>query len=262
MKDHNLPLGRDTGYPDNYAPDLLRPIPRAESRHALGLSGEIPFMGVDIWNAWELTWLGPGGRPVVATAEIIVPADSPNIIESKSLKLYLNSFAMTPVESGIEDMIRKDLSGCAGDDVDVRVMPLIRNEFRRVSRLAGDCIDNLDVRCSDSEVDPELLHANALQETNEDLYSHLLRSLCPVTGQPDMPACRSATVVRRSTVPVCCDTSCRTAGTATSTKPASSECSSTSWSAVSPRHSPSTHATSGAAVSTSIPAAAPLPESR
>ncbi len=186
MKDHNLPLGRDTGYPDNYAPDLLRPIPRAESRHALGLSGEIPFMGVDIWNAWELTWLGPGGRPVVATAEIIVPADSPNIIESKSLKLYLNSFAMTPVESGIEDMIRKDLSGCAGDDVDVRVMPLIRNEFRRVSRLAGDCIDNLDVRCSDSEVDPELLHANALQETSEDLYSHLLRSLCPVTGQPDM----------------------------------------------------------------------------
>ncbi len=185
LKEHNLPLGHDTDYPDKYAPEVLRPIPRSESRHALGIAGDLPFRGVDIWNAWELTWLGPGGRPEVATAEIVVPADSPNIIESKSLKLYLNSFAMTSVESDIEDTIRKDLSGCAGDDVAVRVLPLARNEFRRVSRLAGDCIDTLDVRCSDSEVDPGLLHANTFQVASEDLYTHLLRSLCPVTAQPD-----------------------------------------------------------------------------
>ena len=99
MKHGKIPLGRDTAYPDNYTPELLFPIPRSKAREPLGLSGELPFTGVDFWNAWELTWLSGAGQPEIATAEIVVPADSPNIVESKSLKLYLNSFAMSRFSS-------------------------------------------------------------------------------------------------------------------------------------------------------------------
>ena len=99
MKETNLPLGRETDYPQKYAPEVLCSISRHETRAALGLTDNLPFTGADIWNAWELTWLGPGDLPRVATAEIHVPADSPNIVESKSLKLYLNSFAMSSFAS-------------------------------------------------------------------------------------------------------------------------------------------------------------------
>ena len=99
MTNHKLALGRETDYPDKYAPEVLDAIPRAQSREPLGITAELPFAGVDVWNAWELTWLGSGKRPAAATARIVVPVESPNIIESKSLKLYLNSFAMTEFDS-------------------------------------------------------------------------------------------------------------------------------------------------------------------
>ena len=89
------PLGQDSLYPQDYAPDLLCAIARRDARTSLGLNHELPFHGEDLWNAWELTWLEKSGRPAVATASIRVPADSENIVESKSLKLYLISFAMT-----------------------------------------------------------------------------------------------------------------------------------------------------------------------
>lgn len=188
MKDRKLPLGEDTGYPHNYAPDLLFPIARAESREALGLLGELPFRGVDIWNAWELTWLGEGDLPAIATAEIVVPADSPHIVESKSLKLYLNSFAMsrfaTPADA--EATIASDLSACVGCDVRVIVSPLASTESRPVSRLAGTCLDAMDVSCKEWHVKPDLLRADSHTIVTEDLHSHLLRSLCPVTSQPDI----------------------------------------------------------------------------
>ena len=184
----NLPLGHETDYPHKYAPDVLCPVPRAPNRAELGLSDALPFSGVDIWNAWELTWLGPSGLPKVATAEIHVPADSPNIIESKSLKLYLGSFAMSTFksEAAVAETIARDLAPCAGAPVKVSVLPVSGTEARSVARLAGVRLDDLDVACSDWEVNAELLRSDPNERVHEDVHTHLLRSLCPVTAQPDI----------------------------------------------------------------------------
>jgi len=188
VKDTNLPLGQETDYPHKYAPEVLCPISRSETRATLGLTDELPFTGVDIWNAWELTWLGPGDLPRVATAEIHVPADSPNIVESKSLKLYLNSFAMSSFASGtaVAETIARDLSPCVGTSAKVSVLPVAGTEARQTARLAGACLDDLEVACTDWEVNADQLHADAATIVTEDLHTHLLRSLCPVTAQPDI----------------------------------------------------------------------------
>jgi 7-cyano-7-deazaguanine reductase len=186
--DRKLPLGENTGYPDNYAPELLYAIPRAQSRAALGLTDGLPFHGVDIWNAWELTWLGHGGLPAVATAEITVPADSPCIVESKSLKLYLNSLSMSEFASPVEvaETIARDLCTCAGSHTNVDVTLIASSEARPVSRLAGRCLDSMHVTCDTWKVDADLLLADTGTIVTEDLHTHLLRSLCPVTSQPDI----------------------------------------------------------------------------
>jgi 7-cyano-7-deazaguanine reductase len=188
VKDQKLPLGRQTSYPDNYAPELLYPIARAASREALGLTARLPFGGTDVWNAWELTWLSESGRPAVATARIMVPAESPSIVESKSLKLYLNSFAMSTFSSAaeVQETITRDLGKCVGQAIDVLVLPVSGSEAQCVSRLAGTCLDASDVRCTDWEVDASLLRSDPETIVTEDLYTHLLRSLCPVTSQPDI----------------------------------------------------------------------------
>ena len=188
MKEMNLPLGHETDYPQKYAPDVLCPIPRATSRDELGLADVLPFSGVDIWNAWELTWLGPTGLPGAATAEIHVPADSPNIIESKSFKLYLGSFAMSEFQSetAIAETIARDLAPCAGAPVKVSVLPVSGTEARSTARLAGVCLDDLEVACCDWEVNADLLRSDAAEQVHEDVHTHLLRSLCPVTAQPDI----------------------------------------------------------------------------
>ena len=188
VKDAKLPLGQNVDYPDKYAPDALCSISRAESRRTIGLVDDLPFQGVDIWNAWELTWLGDGNLPVVALAEIRVPADSPCIVESKSLKLYLNSFSMSRFQSATEvsKLIENDLGACVGSTVDVVVSPVNRSEARRVSRLAGDRLDSMDVTCSAWQVDASLLQADPETVVAEDLHTHLLRTLCPVTSQPDI----------------------------------------------------------------------------
>lgn len=188
MKNDKLPLGRDTDYPQKYAPDVLRAISRADSRAPMGLSGNLPFGGVDIWNAWELSWLDEGDKPAAATAEIHVPADSPNIVESKSFKLYLGSFAMSRFSSpgDVAATIVKDLSACVGTKTRVHVHPVARSEARRVSRLAGSCLDSIAVDCTDWDVNAELLQADKQTLVEEDLHTHLLRTLCPVTSQPDI----------------------------------------------------------------------------
>jgi len=188
VKNQKLPLGQPTGYPDKYAPDLLCPIPRADARKSLGIGSELPFRGVDIWNAWELTWLGAGDVPAVATAAIIVPADSAGIVESKSLKLYLNSFSMSQFSSSaaVAESIAKDLANCVGSPVDVAVTLVPNSEARSVSRLAGTCIDSTAVTCTAWDVDSDLLQADPRTIVEEDLHTHLLRSLCPVTSQPDI----------------------------------------------------------------------------
>jgi len=183
----NSLLGKSTSYLDQYAPQLLHPIARADNRAGLGLGAELPFQGVDIWNAWELTWLDPDGKPVVATAEIRVPAESPNIVESKSLKLYLNSFSMSEyvAASDVTETIEQDLSNCVDADVNVRLQHASARYGTSVAQLPGECLDGLHVRCDDYEVNGDLLQADAHDIVREDLFSHLLRSLCPVTSQPD-----------------------------------------------------------------------------
>ena len=187
MTDRKLLLGQETDYPNKYRPDVLFPIARNESRASF-LSGELPFDGVDIWNAWELTWLGPGGLPVVATAEIRIPAASPKLIESKSLKLYLNSFAMSHFDNAaeVERLIADDLGSRSGAEITVRLQSIADTEAKVVSRLPGLCLDALPVECGHSTVDAALLEIDASGQVEEDLHSHLLRSLCPVTGQPDI----------------------------------------------------------------------------
>lgn len=181
------PLGKQTDYPDTYTPGLLFAIPRARSREPLGIGDRLPFHGVDLWNAWELTWLSPGGRPCVATAEIRVPADSPNIVESKSLKLYLNSFAMTSFASiaDVSRTISADIGASVGAGVDVELATPAETEGRGTAVLPGTLLDNLDIACDATEVDPALLSSDPSDLVRESLHTHLLRSLCPVTAQPD-----------------------------------------------------------------------------
>ena len=181
------PLGRPTTQPQQYSPESLCPISRAESRSMLGLAEPMPFHGTDLWNAWELTWLAPSGLPRVATAEIRVPADSPNIIESKSMKLYLASFTMTHQASvdDVHTVIARDLGECAGLAVDVRLTSVVDTDRRHTEPLPGDSLDDNDVDCDAWHVDADLLHADPDTVVTETLHSDLLRSLCPVTGQPD-----------------------------------------------------------------------------
>lgn len=187
MKPEN-PLGQATTYPDEYSPRLLYAIARTGSREALGLDADLPFHGTDFWNAWDLTWLDPEGAPQVATASVRVPACSVNLVESKSLKLYLGSFAMTRHASfrDVAAIIGKDLAACVGADVYVAIHQPASPARSRIGRLPGQCIDTLRVPCDRYEVAPEVLSADDSELVAEDLHSDLLRSLCPVTGQPDI----------------------------------------------------------------------------
>jgi 7-cyano-7-deazaguanine reductase len=180
------PLGEKSLYPATYSPDLLHSIPRQENRRILGLTAELPFRGLDIWNAYELTWLDGNGRPRVATAEFHVPADSPSIIESKSMKLYLNSLSMTPYKESNDVLttIAADLSRATGSPVNVDLHFLC--DAGRLTELPGTCIDDSKVDCESKDVDPDLLGCAGNDPVTEELHSHLLRSLCPVTDQPDM----------------------------------------------------------------------------
>ena len=182
------PLSQATAYPEQYSPDLLYAIARIDARNALGLEGDLPFHGTDIWNAWELSWLDNRGLPQVATAEITVSADSVNLIESKSLKLYLGSFAMSRYESAadVAAVITRDLTACAGADVYAVIHGPSAPDSAVVSRMPGHCIDDGVVACDTYEVTPDFLAADAGELVAEDLHSDLLRSLCPVTDQPDI----------------------------------------------------------------------------
>ena len=189
---NDTPLGRTSAFIDEYTPSLLCPVPRWDARESLDLeSGEegapLPFHGQDIWNAYELSWLNERGKPVVAMAELVVPCISPNIIESKSLKLYLNSFANTRFASreAVIKTIAGDLAQVAGAPVDVRVMSMEEAARAAVWDDHGDSVDHLDVAFDDFEYQPELLLTEQGPERNGVLVSHLLRSHCPVTNQPD-----------------------------------------------------------------------------
>ena len=183
------PLGKSSEYIATYSPQLLFPIPRTAKWAELGVTAQtLPWQGVDYWNCFELSWLLPSGKPVVAIGEFAIPADSPNIIESKSFKLYLNSLNQTVFASPgeLQACLEKDLSTAAGKAVGVQLRSLAEVEAQGVVALPGQCIDALDVAISNyQQPQPELLRCNPDQVVEETLHSHLLKSNCPVTGQPD-----------------------------------------------------------------------------
>ncbi|MGH8419472.1 MAG: NADPH-dependent 7-cyano-7-deazaguanine reductase QueF [Pseudomonas sp.] len=183
------PLGKSSEYIATYTPSLLFPIPRAAKWAELGLTAEtLPYRGVDFWNCYELSWLLPSGKPVVAIGEFSIPADSPNIIESKSFKLYLNSLNQTPFASKAELVatLEKDLSAAAGRPVGVRIRSLKDIEAEGIVPVPGVCVDDLDLSISSYDrPQPELLRCDDSRVVDEALHSHLLKSNCPVTSQPD-----------------------------------------------------------------------------
>jgi 7-cyano-7-deazaguanine reductase len=176
-------LGVKSVYVNSYNPKLLYPIPRAIKRDELGITGN-EFYGVDIWNHYEISWLNVGGKPSVAIGEIIIPASSPNIIESKSMKLYFNSFNGTVFESikQLVDTVIKDLSNATGDKIKFNLIPLDGDGV--FTKPSGVCLDGLNVDCDTYQPHPEYLTVSEV-EIEEELYSNLLKSNCLVTYQPD-----------------------------------------------------------------------------
>jgi len=182
------PLGQSVAYASQYDPSLLFPIARAHNRQALDLAaGTLPFKGVDLWNAYELSWLDAKGKPRVAMATFSVPADSPNIIESKSFKLYLNSFNQTRLvnSAALRGRLERDLSAAAGAPVGLDFILPQRFSELRMGELDGIYIDKLDIEIDTYEPAPELLRTRPGDAVDETLCSRLLKSNCPVTGQPD-----------------------------------------------------------------------------
>ena len=183
------PLGKTSAYISQYDPSQLYAIARQTKWSELGIDGQaLPYHGVDIWNSYELSWLLPSGKPVVAVGEFRVPAQSPNIIESKSFKLYLNSFNQSVFASfaEVEQVMVQDLSCVAGAPVAVQLFTLDQVREQGVQGIAGECIDDLDVVIDQySEPSASTLKIQAQEVVSQTLYSHLLKSNCPVTGQPD-----------------------------------------------------------------------------
>ncbi len=183
------PLGKASDYPEKYAPQVLYPVSRAEGRRRLGIAGSLPFGGVDLWTAFEVSWLGPRGKPRVAVGEFAVPALSPNIVESKSIKLYLNSLQQSRYGSKAEvaDTIARDLGAAAGCEVAVALHELGEAPAAEPGPWEGECIDEIDVPIDCYELTPGLLVPPdpGAPQVDETLHSHLLKSNCPVTGQPD-----------------------------------------------------------------------------
>jgi 7-cyano-7-deazaguanine reductase len=188
------PLGQATQYVDQYDASLLFPIPRVAQREKLGISQRLPFLGADLWTAFELSWLNTRGRPQLALAHITVPCESTNIIESKSLKLYLGSFSNTRFAdvAEVQAHLRADLTKAAWhgavvqSGVGVTLIAAEKFDQEPIHELDGLSLDRLDLDCEHYTPAPELL-TSAIHETPvpEVLTSNLLKSNCPVTGQPD-----------------------------------------------------------------------------
>lgn len=187
-------LGKPVAYADRYDPGLLYPIARAPKRDEIGIAGAPPFFGADLWTAFELSWLNPRGKPQVAIAHFTVPCETVNIVESKSLKLYIGSFSNTVFASAdaVRERLRADLSEVvwrgAPAPATIGVRLLLPDAFDRepVHELDGLNLDRLDIECTQYTPAPELLTA-AFDEppVEETLTSNLLKSNCLVTGQPD-----------------------------------------------------------------------------
>ncbi len=181
------PLGQKTIYVETYSPELLFPISRTIARHKIGIGEDLPFSGVDLWTGYEISWLNLNGKPEIAMAEFSFPCDSPNVIESKSFKLYLNSFNQSHFKSinEIQGIIKNDLSKAAGLDVTVDLFPLSALKNRTLEEFSGICLDSLEISTDVYEVNKSFLSVDPLSEVEEVVYTNLLKSNCLATGQPD-----------------------------------------------------------------------------
>ena len=187
-------LGKSSAYVDQYDASLLFPIPRAVKREELGIQGAPVFFGADLWTAFEVSWLNLKGKPIVAIAHVMVPAESTHIIESKSFKLYLNSFNATRLVDvqAVRDCMREDIDQALwhGGQIKSRcgVKIILAEDFDKepVHELDGLNLDRMDIECTKYQPAPELLSAaHDEAPVSETLVSHLLKSNCLVTGQPD-----------------------------------------------------------------------------
>lgn len=182
------PLGKSSAYQEHYDASLLFPIARKSKRDEIGLGEQLPFFGMDLWNAYEVSWLNLRGKPQIALASFRFPADSPSIIESKSFKLYLNSFNQTKLENedALLALLRKDLSAAAGASVQISLTMPEQFGQLQMAELDGLLLDRLDIEIEQYMPNPGLLRAAHDEAPVEEIFvSHLLKSNCLVTGQPD-----------------------------------------------------------------------------
>ena len=185
----SLKLGQKTEYASQYDRTLLQPVPRALNRDGLGITQNQPFtIGADIWTAYEISWLNEKGLPQVAIADIYLDYQSQNLIESKSFKLYLNSFNQSKFanSNAVQQTMQRDLSECAQGDVKVRLNPVDVYDSQKIDHLQGDCIDEQDIEITSYEFNADWLKDCVSDEiVEEKLISHLLKSNCLITNQPD-----------------------------------------------------------------------------
>ena len=185
----SLKLGQKTEYASQYDRTLLQPVPRALNRDGLGITQNQPFtIGADIWTAYEISWLNEKGLPQVAIADIYLDYQSQNLIESKSFKLYLNSFNQSKFAdfNTVQQTMQRDLSECAQGDVKVRLNPVTVYDSQKIDHLQGDCIDEQDIEITSYEFNADWLKDCVSDEiVEEKLVSHLLKSNCLITNQPD-----------------------------------------------------------------------------
>ena len=185
----NLSLGKVTEYKCHYDKSLLQGVPRSLNRNELALDAtSLPFYGVDLWNIYELSWLNKKGKPIVATGVVQVPFDSDFLIESKSFKLYLNSFNQSHFDSveAVQKILTEDLSACANKAVQVNLNASLDKITDTLGTFTGINLDDLDIEVSEYQLSPLLLKGISSEETvTETLYSHLLKSNCLITSQPD-----------------------------------------------------------------------------
>lgn len=183
---HESPLGQKTVYIETHTPELLFPIPRSLGRNKIGMGTNIPFDGVDLWNGYELSWLNAKGKPEIAMATFSFPCTSSHIVESKSFKLYLNSFNQTHFDSfeAVQKVLQEDLSNVIHAPVEVHLFAPSALKQYMLEDFTGTCLDTLDIETNSYEVDKTLLKT-VPGNAEESLYSDLLKSNCLATGQPD-----------------------------------------------------------------------------
>lgn len=185
----DLSLGKQVDYEFEYNPGLLQGVPRSLSRDTLDLANSsLPFDGIDTWTGYELSWLNLKGKPNVAILECHVPITSENLIESKSFKLYLNSFNQTKFASAedVRQVLQADLSACAGETVEVKLILPEQFTSLQFKEFEGTLLDSLDVEIEQYSPNTQFLAlAKSSAEVKETLISHLLKSNCLITSQPD-----------------------------------------------------------------------------